>query len=567
MKKVKLVISAIIVFFLGISVSNAASLKVSANKSTVVVGSTVTVTVNASGAAGWEYCLSYDSSIFSLSSSTSDTGRNCVRTGSTLIGYSKVTFTLKAIKSGTSTITVKDEQMYGDDGNAISSTKNSIKLTTKTQAEIEASYSTDANLKNLSVSGYTLSPEFDKNTTTYSLEVENDVESITISATKSDSSATITGTGEKTLTEGINKFNIIVTAEKGNKKTYTIEVTRKELNPISVKVDNQEMTVVRKSDALEVPPYYSSTEVELDGEMIPALKSDITGYTLVGLKDGNGTINLYVYNDVNNTYLIYKQVGLEGFTFIPIASTSLINGYDSVKNIEVEGISMDSYTNGTDSSLVLIYGMNAKTGETGWYRYDTAEGTFQKYYEESISTSNKDGDLYFLLAIVFAGIAGLAILLLFVMMASNSKARKKNERLIEMVKASRMAKENEIKQESVKEKREEPKEEKVEEKKEVLNEAPKDAEIKKEKKEEPKKVVKDETKPKKEEKIEAPIKLEDSKENIPKKEKIEKKEEIDKSQLSQRELRRLEREKELQKEEKTPEVKETKSTSKRKRKQ
>ena len=108
MKKIKYIIFSFLVCVLGVSITEAASLSVSANKSMVVVGSTVIVTVNASGASGWEYCLNYDTSMYSLTNATSDTGGKCVRTGATLIGYSKVTFTLKAVKSGTSTISIVD---------------------------------------------------------------------------------------------------------------------------------------------------------------------------------------------------------------------------------------------------------------------------------------------------------------------------------------------------------------------------------------------------------------------------------------------------------------------------
>ena len=50
MKKVRYLIFTLLVFGLGITFTYAASLKVTANKTTVVVGNTVTVTVNASGA-------------------------------------------------------------------------------------------------------------------------------------------------------------------------------------------------------------------------------------------------------------------------------------------------------------------------------------------------------------------------------------------------------------------------------------------------------------------------------------------------------------------------------------
>ncbi len=502
MKKIKLLISVFVLFFIGILTTNAASLSVSANKSTVVVGNTVTVTVKASGAAGWEYCLDYDKSVFSLSSTTSDTGGSCVLTGSTLIGYSSVTYKLKAIKSGTSTVTINKAAMYNDNGNEISFSKGSVKLTAKTQSEIEASYSTNNNLKSLSVNGYELSPSFNKNTTSYTLEVPNEVEQITINASKEDSSASITGAGQKELTEGINKFNIVVTAEKGNKKTYTIEVTRQELNPIVVKVGDEEMNVIRKSDALEVPSYYTLSTTIIDDETVPALKSDITGFVLVGLKNENGDINLYIYNEANSTYELYKQVGMEGFTFISLPNPETIDTYPTIKEIDINGLKINSYSNENSSDIVLVYGMNAKTGEKGWYKYDTKEGTFQRYIADSTVSENKNSNQYLTLAIVFACVSGLTIILLIVLMISNSRARKKNNKLIEMLKATKKSPE------------------------------PKDETLKEDKTPENQKDSEEKAKETKTEEVSS----------VESKEVVEEPQvEIDKSKLSQRELRRLEK--------------------------
>ena len=87
MKNIKYLIYIIVLFIVGIGVTNAASLSVSVNKKSVVVGSTVSVTVSASGADGWEYCLSYDTSLFSFVSSNSDKGGTCLQTGSILSEY------------------------------------------------------------------------------------------------------------------------------------------------------------------------------------------------------------------------------------------------------------------------------------------------------------------------------------------------------------------------------------------------------------------------------------------------------------------------------------------------
>ena len=457
MKKIKYFIFSLVVMIVGLGMVNAASLSVTANRTTVVVGNTVTVTVNASGAAGWEYCLKYDTNVFTLVSATSDTGGTCVRTGSSLMGYSKVTYKLKAKKSGSSTVTLKNAAMYDDLGKQVNTTVGAVTLRAKTQAEIEASYSTNANLSSLRVVDYVMTPEFNKNTLEYNLEVENEVEKVTIKASKADSSASVSGTGEKELTEGLNKFNIVVTAEKGNKKTYVINITRKELNPIHVDVDGFDYTIVRKADALEAPIYYSSTEIEVEGEIVPAFKSDITGYTLVGLKDEDGNVDLYRRTD--NGYKLYNQIGTEGVMFIPLDATTLLKGYEQVKNIKINDITVKTYTNDTKSNYVMAYGMNAATGKVDWYRYDTIEKSFQRYEEEIVEEENND--IYFLLTIVFAGVSALSILLVIILGVNNSKVRKKNAKLITMLQALREAKEEKSeKEENIEEQIEKNKKEK-----------------------------------------------------------------------------------------------------------
>ncbi len=431
MKKIKYIIFFLMISLLGTTSVLAASFKVSANKGIVVVGSSVNVTVSVSGedADGWEYCLNYDSSKYKLTSHSSP----CIL-GSIMAGNKTVTFKLKAIASGTSSVTLKDASILDSTAKEVLNNKGAVKLTNKTQAEIEASYSTNANLKSLSVEGYEISPGFDKDTLNYTLEVENEVEKVTIKAGRADSGATVSGTGEKELTEGTNKFEIVVTAEKGNKKTYVLEINRKELNPINVNVDGKTFTIVRKADVLTAPAYYASSEVEIENEMVPVFKSDITGYVLVGLKDEDGSINLYRYDD--NNYSLYKQLGVEGLTIIPVDTTELIDGFNNEKEITINNSSVKVYTGENESDFVLVYGMNASNGEKNWYKFDTEDNTFQRYEVNKDDKVVGNNDIYFILTVVFASLSLVTILLVIVLISMNSKLRKKNNKLISMVESS-----------------------------------------------------------------------------------------------------------------------------------
>jgi hypothetical protein len=106
---------------------------------------------------------------------------------------------------------------YAGDANHEAATNAAVTVTVQ---------SNDTTLATLSVSPGILSPEFAASTAAYTVDVGNDITSITISATANEAHAAVTGTGTKTLDIGANPFSIVVTAETGATKTYTVTVTR-----------------------------------------------------------------------------------------------------------------------------------------------------------------------------------------------------------------------------------------------------------------------------------------------------------------------------------------------------
>ena len=128
-----------------------------------------------------------------------------------------------SLKEGDNKVSVK---VTAEDGKTTKTYNLTIKR--KTAAEEEAENG-EARLKLLGIK-----PEqydftgFDSEKTEYSVEVPNDVEEIEVYATPMNSKAQITGTGMIDLKEGVNELLIEVIAANGEKKSYTLKVTREE---------------------------------------------------------------------------------------------------------------------------------------------------------------------------------------------------------------------------------------------------------------------------------------------------------------------------------------------------
>ncbi len=445
--------------------------------SQAVVGNTVTITVKLSSGTGigsWQMQLNYDKSYLQLTSSSAEAGGTVMANSSTSgIKSKSYTFKFKTLKTGSTKVSVSSYEAYAfSDMSEISLTGGSKTIKIITQQELEASYSKDNNLKNLTVEGYELTPAFSKDTLNYVVNVPEGTTSVNIKAEKSDSKSTVSGDGTIEVSEGTNNVAITVRAENGSEKTYNVAVNVIDQNPINVNVDNTNFTVVKLRNNYHCPDLFTESEVTIDGFQIPSCVNEKIDYTLVGLKKDDGTVINYIYND--NKYTQYIETTGTSLKVIILDSKNPLKGYEKVKaTIDDHEYNVFKY-NG--SKNYVVYGINIETGVKDFYVYDTVNKTFSTYDKSEVEDLEKQNETYLYVIIAF----GSALLLSFVCLISLSSSKKKLKKMIlnnsEIVK--NINKEEKQDKKKKKEKKIESEEEKTDE---VKKEEDKGEEIKEEK--------------------------------------------------------------------------------------
>ena len=167
-------------------------------------------------------------------------------------------------------------------------------------------------LSDITVSEGTLTPEFNSNITSYTVNVDGNISSIDVSATLTDSRATIiSGTGIHSLNVGDNNIVIRVESESGSILDYNINVIRakKNINDLSmIKVDGKEIENF-SSDILEYDlgdVNYSKTKINVEA-ILKDVDSSVKGDGEISLKTGDNEIVLTVtaQNGEEKTYKLH----------------------------------------------------------------------------------------------------------------------------------------------------------------------------------------------------------------------------------------------------------------------
>lgn len=432
MRKIKVILISLFCLLVIPKTVFAASGKINVSgTSTVVVGNNVTVTVTLSSSTligSWEMSLNYDKNYLQLRSATSESnGIRMAASTATGVKSKSYTFTFKTLKKGSTSVSVGGYLAYAyADLSEISLSSNSKKINIITQAELEASYSKNNNLASLGVEGFTLTPEFNANTLEYSVTVPEDTKNVNITGTVQDKKASITGVGVQQVNQGNNKFLVTVKAENGSEKTYTINVDVKDENPIEVTVGDKKYTVVKIKENLPIASLYNEYSIKINEFDIPAYKNDYTGLVLVGLKDTDGNISLFIYDDENNSYKEYNELKSSQITIYPLKPEENIEGYKK-GNVKIQDIDVEGFYLNEDSDFFVIYGVNVETGDKGFYMYDKKMQTLIKYNDELSSLLSEKIKLYTYIIIGFISLSVVMLIIIIVLVCKKGKKKKRSK--------------------------------------------------------------------------------------------------------------------------------------------
>lgn len=432
MRKIKVILISLFCLLVIPKTVFAASGKINVSgTSTVVVGNNVTVTVTLSSSTligSWEMSLNYDKNYLQLRSATSESnGIRMAASTATGVKSKSYTFTFKTLKKGSTSVSVGGYLAYAyADLSEISLSSNSKKINIITQAELEASYSKNNNLASLGVEGFTLTPEFNANTLEYSVTVPEDTKNVNITGTVQDKKASITGVGVHDVNQGNNKFLVTVKAENGSEKTYTINVDVKDENPIEVSVGDKKYTVVKIKENLPIASLYNEYSIKINEFDIPAYKNDYTGLVLVGLKDNEGNISLFIYDDENNSYKEYSELKSSQITIYPLKPEEDVEGYKK-GNVKIQDIDVEGFYLNEDSDFFVIYGVNVETGDKGFYMYDKKMQTLIKYNDELSSLLSEKIKLYTYIIIGFISLSVVMLIIIIVLVCKKGKKKKRGK--------------------------------------------------------------------------------------------------------------------------------------------
>ena len=294
MKKILCILS---ILFLTVKVNAAISIS---NTNSVVVGNTVTfkVTVSSSTPLGsGKYNVTYNDKLLKYT------------------GGSKLVDTFVAQNENTKSLTYTFSFVTRDIGNAnFTFNLNELYYLSEAPGPVESKtasvnilkpkyYSSNNYLKNLSVEGYDIG--FNKDKMSYDVTLKETKTSIVINAEKQEATQTISGIGEVSLEEGMNKKEIEVKAENQSVRIYTLNIFVPEKAPLKIKVNDKEYSVIRKK--IEDISGFTKDKIKLKDEEIEVLKND--KYTILYVKDEKGNIskvlkdkeNYKMILDFNNT--------------------------------------------------------------------------------------------------------------------------------------------------------------------------------------------------------------------------------------------------------------------------
>ena len=427
-----------------VQTSFADGISVSAGQGSVSVGKTVAFSITVpSGSEAWTYSVSWSGNLTLESGDTAPMGfEGDSRTN-------QLVFRANSTGTGTVSISAGSYCIAGEDYDASGSASVSI-VSASEPDDSEPDYtpstpgkSGNNALSSLTVSAGTLTPAFDPAITEYTLSLPSQSDRLTITANPSDSRATVQGDGDISLQDGETSLSVVVTAEDGSAKTYTITVQVAQAPTLFLDYNGQRLGVVKDVSQVTPPAGFAPAEpITYSGDTLP-IWTDVSGKrTLVYLMDEKTSAQgFYLFSQTTGVQSPYLPILCGSVTYIYTDIPKELSSVPGLTPATVKafGQTLNGWTY-NDASLrdfCVLYLMD-DAGSYGYYTYDSRAETLQRF-SGAVFTDSGETLAVPMLYVYIAGGAALVLLILLIVFASVAGSRGRKLRLLPDTGASQPA--------------------------------------------------------------------------------------------------------------------------------
>ena len=440
-----------------VQTSFADGISVSAGQGSVSVGKTVAFSITVpSGSEAWTYSVSWSGNLTLESGDTAPMGfegdsrtnqlvfrANSTGTGTVSISAGSYCIAGKDYDaSGSASVTIVAADKPDDSEPAPAPTPSGGDSSTGNNPGV--SLSSNNALSSLTVSAGTLTPAFDPAITEYTLSLPSRSDRLTITANPSDSRATVQGDGDISLQDGETSLSVVVTAEDGSAKAYTITVQVAQAPTLFLDYNGQRLGVVKDVSQVTPPAGFAPAEpITYSGDTLP-IWTDVSGKrTLVYLMDEKTSAQgFYLFSQTTGVQSPYLPILCGSVTYIYTDIPKELSSVPGLTPATVKAFGQTlngwTYNDASLKDFCVLYLMD-DAGSYGYYTYDSREETLQRFSGAVFADDAGQSLRVPMLYVYIAGGAALVLLILLIVFASVAGSRGRKLRLLPDTGASQPA--------------------------------------------------------------------------------------------------------------------------------
>lgn len=387
---------------IGVNAFAAGTVTVTASKQSVNISDTLKISVTFKAdeeMAVLSGYFQYDSSVLELQSVSCD--KEEISTG--LIKFTDsmaedtpkertVELKLKAKKVGQSTLRVYNCKYQ----NPLPITLNEQSITVNVADAASTTKSGNANLKSLYLSNnIPLTPAFNKDVTTYNVNIDNSITKVLVSAVAEDAGAKTSVQGSANMKEGANQRIVVVTAPNGTQKKYVININRATtdgttlvVNPYDVTINGEKWILANEYPEGTILDRFVLSSTKVNSLEVPAIVNEVNGKVVLMAKNADGSVTKYFeYNSAAEEFKEYRMLNeaSQNYVLIDLMPNAIIpKGYYKTTAV-LGGHSVEVFKyESPDYADYLIFYAEYNSEIKDYFRYDSTTGSVQRSPEFNV---------------------------------------------------------------------------------------------------------------------------------------------------------------------------------------